>query len=247
LEYLFDLERAVEAVETRVPFGRPAMKLVLSIASLYLLLFLTTRLAIDYFWPMARFLITLISDIRGNERSGILVPNQMVSLLAEVLAAATMGAAIAAISWAFSKLFDRIKRMEVAIDKYRSILWQPLGEAEKKALSTTLAALGKHSVQITAHENTDCAELASDIRDCFELAGWSVRKIPLTGTYASVGASGFCQTTKNGADALHRPVQDALLGAVRGPIVGLQGGPPSKPDMPDVSIVIGPKRIRYED
>jgi hypothetical protein len=145
---------------------------------------------------------------------------------------------------------DRIGRLEARIAKSEAIFWGALTDEDKTKLATALAALGVHSVSISAHENTDCVELARDLKDCFRRAGWQVARIPLTGTWMSIGASGFGFTTKASQAKLQRPLLEALVGVVRGPVSGI-GSPPLPDDqeakVPDFSILVGPKRIRMDD
>jgi hypothetical protein len=133
-----------------------------------------------------------------------------------------------------------IGKLEMKVSRYEAIFWKPLDDEERKHLVATLIGLGKHSVQITAHENTDCAELARDLRDCFEQAGWFVAKIPLTGTWGSAGASGFLVRQKAQIGAFNKMVFDALVRAAQGPIQGLLI---DKSDAPDVYILVGTKRL----
>jgi hypothetical protein len=145
---------------------------------------------------------------------------------------------------------ERIGRLEARIAKSEAIFWGALTDQDKVQLATALAALGVHSVSVTAHENTDCVELARDLKDCFRRAGWEVARIPLTGTWMSAGASGFSFTTKASQGQLQRPLLQALVGVVRGPVSGIGSHPLPDEDEakgPDISILVGPKRIRTDD
>ncbi len=252
-DYLVELQHAVEAVETRVPFGRFAVRAVLSLATLYALLFLVHSLWSEFIWPIAQFSTVMGSKVVSSLRSGsplhLAIPNRFSAQALSVFVAGIIAGALAGFTVQLTRnLTAKIKDLETAVDKYASIFWQPLGPAERKTLTAALTALGPHSVQITAHENTDCVELASDIKGCFEVAGWRVRRVPLTGTWGSIGVSGFSQHTRSDAEAIHKPVQDALSAAVRGPMIGISGGQPAGEDhVPDVTILVGPKRIRLHD
>jgi hypothetical protein len=100
--------------------------------------------------------------------------------------------------------------LESEVDRYKQIFWRPLDADEKRQLTSTLVGLGRHSVAITANVNTDCTELARDLRECFEQAGWEIAKVPLTGSIDSIVNNGFIvgQKTKHGA------FNTVLVGAV---------------------------------
>jgi len=142
---------------------------------------------------------------------------------------------------------QKIARLEDKVARHDAISWGAVNDEDKQRLIATLVGFGKHSVAITAHENSDCVELAHDLKDCFRRAGWEVSRIPITGTWASAGASGFSLATTASLDMLHRPLLEALLGAARGPISGIAGGPPPIEPQPDFYILVGPKRVHYDD
>jgi hypothetical protein len=117
VEYLFDLERAVEAVEARVPFGAFIIKVLLSMTCLYLLLFLTTRLAIDYFWPVARFLLNIVSNISYSRTAAQV---QSPGALSYVLGLVTMIAAVASMSGILSSQYKKIREIKADIQNVRA-------------------------------------------------------------------------------------------------------------------------------
>lgn len=145
-----------------------------------------------------------------------------------------------------------VSEVESKLARYDQMFWKPLEPADKERLVASLVGLGvgrvgKLSALITANENTDCRELAIDLRDCFEKAGWAVAKIPLSGTWGSAGVSGFLLRQMKLPGAFNRIVFEAVQTAVRGPIQGLTLEPEviNEPRY-NVSILIGPKRIHYD-
>jgi hypothetical protein len=146
---------------------------------------------------------------------------------------------------------EKFELLEHKVSRHEAIFWGAIAESDKQELVYTLTGLGSHTVQITAGENTDCVELAHDLRDCFRRAGWSVARVPITGTWGTAGASGFSLTTKYGKESLHRFVFDALQKAIAGPLRGISGGPPPSSledeNKADFSILVGPKRIHADD
>ena len=55
-----------------------------------------------------------------------------------------------------------------------AIFWGAISDAEKLKLVNIFTGLGPHSVKIASNGNTDCVELARDLKDCFKKAGWVV-------------------------------------------------------------------------
>ncbi len=112
-------------------------------------------------------------------------------------------------------------------------------DAKKMRLASNLAELGQHSVTILSHQNTDCAEMARELKDCFHRAGWDVANVPLTASWADVETSGISVTTKPGEEYLLHPVFDALLAAAGGPIQENISTPPAHANQSDVLIIAG--------
>jgi len=63
---------------------------------------------------------------------------------------------------------SEIAQLKSKVSRYEEILWGAIGEAEKWQLIKALMGLGKHTVAISSNGNTDCVELARDLRDCFK-------------------------------------------------------------------------------
>jgi hypothetical protein len=179
IEYVFDLERAVNTVEARVPGGKPAMKLLLTGGLLYGLLWVFRGLAIDFFLPLARVGISIISGTKPLPLS----PSSILTMVVYAVAGAVLAASLWGIRHWSSKIRADVRALEGAIEKYRAMFWQPLTAAEKTELVAKLAKLEKYPVQISSNENPDCVELARDFRDCFRLAGWEVSDRHLTGAW----------------------------------------------------------------
>jgi hypothetical protein len=228
----------VEAIENRVIYGKPAVRILLAGALVYALLYVFRSLALDFFWPATQFIVALISNgPRPN------ISRNLLSTLPWVLAAGTLGAATAAANVALSKLYFRFKAIESALDKYRSMLWQPLTLAEKIVLSAELAALGQHQVQISTNENPDCIELGNDLKECFEKAGWNVAARPLTGAFGAIGATGLRGIFKG---------QRIVAASIFSPFRASQSHETQGVELPssdrlsfdiEVWIIVGPKRL----
>lgn len=144
---------------------------------------------------------------------------------------------------------QKIERLEAKVFRHDAIFWGVLDPDDKRTLTTTLVGLGPHSVTVVAHANMDCCELARDIKNCFRDAGWSIAPVQLTGSYLTAGASGLKVIFKSGREALQEPIVSALCAAAHGQCQGIGGGPPpsASDDRSDVTIIVGPKRIHYED
>jgi hypothetical protein len=138
-------------------------------------------------------------------------------------------------------LNSAISQLQQKLSRYEAIFWKPPDERQKIALIEELKFVGPRSVSVTSHENTDCAELAYGLKDCFVRAGWNVAVIPLTGTWSAVGASGFVVRFKSDDKAFNKLIVDALVTYCGGPIMGHRSG---KEDGLDVAILIGPKGLR---
>jgi hypothetical protein len=137
----------------------------------------------------------------------------------------------------------KIARLEDKVSRQESIFWSPLTLDQRRRLTSQLIIAGKHSVRVTSHENTDCVEFARDLKDCFADAGWTVAPFPLTGTWLSAGASGLGVHFKTGAENFNqRHVFDEIVAAA-GAAYGLTT---DNPDQPDVSILVGTKRLRFD-
>jgi hypothetical protein len=237
MEYLFDLERAVEAVEAPVPFGKFGMKVLLSFGVLYFLLVLSRSLALEFFWPLVQFAILNAHNGDGLLRAS---PRLAATVLPWVLALVVLALATFGIHRVLSKIYFQLKGLEAVIDRYQAIFWKPLGSAEKKSLAEKFRELGRHRVLLTAIETTDCIELARDLRECFEEASWQVANVPLSVGQVGIASSGLILWLRKGSDVFNKTVLDALLAATRGPITSLVYE--KEDDAPDVQIVLGSRR-----
>ncbi len=209
VEYAFDLARAVETIEARVPYGKPAMKLLLAGSLLYGLLWVFRGLALDFFLPAARVGVSVISGTRPLRLS----QSSILTISAYGFAGVLLGVSIRKVRDWSSKLRGDVKALEVAIEKYRAMFWQPLTDVAKAELIARLVNLEKHSVQISANENPDCVELARDFRECFRLAGWNVSDRQLTGAWGVMGATGIGLFAKDTvADSLRETLFTILMG-----------------------------------
>jgi hypothetical protein len=70
MEFLFDMERAVEAVEKRVPFGHSLMRCLLSAGVLYAILLLIHSLWFEFIWPFAKFASATGAIVVADLRNG---------------------------------------------------------------------------------------------------------------------------------------------------------------------------------
>jgi len=238
LEPIFDLVGTLEAIESRLPRGKLVAKGLLSLGAACAGWVMIRFLALDLFWPAGQLMVRAFS--------GTITFSPKLAVPWALGAGAAAAIAFGLERWIHfieSRISGRLNELNTTLQRYQSIFWKPLDESEKKQLTATLTGLGKHSVSVSAHENTDCAELAHDLRDCFEEAGWTVARIPLTGTWNAAGASGFTVWQKAGIEALNTVVLNALVKAAKGPI---QGHLVEKQDGPDVSILVGPRRIRND-
>jgi hypothetical protein len=239
MEHLFGLEKAVETVETRVPFGRPAMRLLLSLMVIYLLFEVSRAIFLECLWPGLKLAVELTSSLRTGH---FLMPRFSVDVLVGSVLVGTAAASLVYVANRIQRgIYSKIRALELAIDKYQSIFWKPLGPREKAELVAHLAKLGTYSVRVGAHQNTDCIELAHDIKECFEKADWNIVAAPLTRTYDTVGASGFMVSSCLSSDIRRELVES--LSAVVGPVLGVQGDASDR-RLGDVSVIIGPRRLR---
>jgi len=229
----------VEAVETRVPYGKQGMRIVLSAGLLYTLLALLRNLFVEFLFPIAQSLISVISGARPLPH--LFSQANSITILVYSLAGVMLSSLILWFRYLLSKTYAEVKALEKAIENYRSIFWQPMTADEKTTAIAELKALGKHTVIVTAHENTDCVELARDVRECFHAADWDLMDSPLTGTWASAAASGL---TAFGKDPALTPKVMRILTTphhltgkrtVQGPRSGFDS---------DIVIIVGPKRLR---
>jgi len=133
----------------------------------------------------------------------------------------------------------KIAALESKLNRHEDIFWHPLDRTEKERLIIALAGLGAHSVSVMSHENTDCVELAHDLKHCFESAGWNVARVPLTGGWNTPGASGFDVRQKRRNGPFNKILFDALLTAAKGSIIGEV----MEAADTDVSILVGTKRL----
>jgi hypothetical protein len=140
-----------------------------------------------------------------------------------------------------------VTQLESKLTRYEQIFWKPLSAEQKGVLTSKLREMGKRTVQVTAHENTDSVELATDIKRCFEDAGWSVRKVPMTGTWASLGARGISVNGYTSTETLCAWVKDALLDVLRASVERTIDGRPRPDDVPDVIVLVGTKSVRGDD
>jgi hypothetical protein len=140
----------------------------------------------------------------------------------------------------------KIERLESKVSRHDAIFWGALDRDDREHLTAVLSRLGPHSVRIVADANTDCVELARDLKACFKEAAWPIDGVPLTGTYQAAGASGLSVVFKYGCEEIQRPLVEALSAVAHGQCSGL-GTSPSDTPKPDVSIIIGPKRLHYDD
>ncbi len=253
MEFLFDLERAVEAVEKRVPFGHLLMRCLLSGAVLYALLLLIHSLWFEFIWPFAKFVTmtgaVVAADLRNGNPFRLLMPDWF-SGSRIVVAVFISGVLVGVIVQFTRNLATKIKALETAIDNYRALLWQPLATAAKTELIDQLALLEKHPVQISANENPDCVELALQFRDCFRSAGWTVADKQLTGAWGVIGATGigvFAKTTI--PDSLREKLSNVLTAAQQKPLnssvhhVKQSATPLSVSGDVDVWVIVAPKRL----
>ena len=234
MEFLFDLERSVEAVEKRVPFGHLATRLLLTLAMFYGIVELSMALNTDVFSPLVLFLERAFAGTFSGEP---LLPN-IRGIGHGTLKALVIGFLIGSIWWMESAIYRTIRGIQTTLDRYRLIFWMPLTDYEKKKLTSKLATLGAHSATITACRNADCAQIVADIRECLEAATWQVTDIPIGGDWDTPESRGFLLWLKVGADSFNQQVIDALSAATHSPIfTGLH----DRQQDPDIQIVLGPK------
>ena len=234
MEHLFDLERAVEAVENRVPLGKPGMRLLLSGALIYALFYVFRALTLDLFWPSAQFVVHLGLAFPA-------VPKVNLLRVAEGFVVGSLaGTATVLANKALSNMIARIRDLESAVDKYRSLFWQSLSVSERTLLVTRLTELGRHQVQVSANENPDCVELARELQACFKEANWEVLGRPLTGALGTMGATGITIYAKD------QTLAASLLDILSMPHALTKSrqveGPTNTFDV-EVWVIVGPKRL----
>jgi hypothetical protein len=66
---------------------------------------------------------------------------------------------------------SKIAQLETKVLRHDAIFWGAISDAEKLKLVNIFTGLGPHSVKIASNGNTDCVELARDLKDCFKKAG----------------------------------------------------------------------------
>jgi hypothetical protein len=248
MELLFDLERAVEAIEKRVPQGQLLMKVLLSGAVFYGIFFVFHGLWSDCIWPVAQFTATagtnIVASIRNDSPPHFTWPDVFAGdNWAWIVAGFLLVTLYEFGKRAFDHMSAQIRNLANAVDKYQSIFWRPLGEPEKKELTTKLSALGAHPAIIATVASTDCVELARDLRACFESAGWQVDEKPMNLGAGSMeeSSNGLAVWLQQNMGDFNKAVMDALSEAIGGPVTGLLH---NVPDQPAVQIVIGHRRIR---
>lgn len=235
MEFLFDLERSVEAVEKRVPFGHFATRLLLSLAMFYGIVELSFALNKEVLSPLVSFLEGIVTRVFSGEP---LLPT-IRGIGHGTLKAIVIGFLIGSVWSAEAAIYRAMKGVQTTLERYQLIFWMPLTDYEKKKLTAKLAALGVHSASITACiKNPDCAQLAANIRECLEAATWQVTEIPVTGDWESPESHGFFLWLKIGAENFNKQICDAFGAATHSSIVkGLH----DRQGDPDIQIVLGPK------
>lgn len=134
----------------------------------------------------------------------------------------------------------KIGQLESTLNAYQSILWAPLNSEQKSTLIEHLKELGSNRIRVSNSDNSDCVELARDLRECFEHAQWNLEKLPDSDKWGSAVANGLM--VFGSQDALRSGVVRALAAAIPGsPILlyKLQEG-----DDVDVAIIVGTRKLR---
>jgi hypothetical protein len=103
-------------------------------------------------------------------------------------------------------VLDREQRALIKeLEPLRDRKWRPLNDQEKTGLAKRLATLGVHRIGIGYRDSTDCSDLADDLTEVVQRAGWTQPVAPGV-TYDSIGAKGV---------AVHGKVDDQLASLVR--------------------------------
>ena len=141
----------------------------------------------------------------------------------------------------------KLALLENKLSRIEERSWIALDIDRKEILASKLGVFRGHSVQVVAHENPDCQELAEDIKDCFRKAEWHVRKVPLTGSWATSGASGLIVTGWEHTETLCRATADALMDVMRASVtttIDMRPHQIFESDMPEIIVVVGTKKVR---
>jgi uncharacterized protein (DUF3820 family) len=185
-DYLVELQHVVEAIETRVPFGRFAVRAMLSLATLYALLFLVHSLWSEFIFPVGQFAVLTSTNAIARLRTGtpfhLSLPDIFSGETPAWIASGFLMATLYELGKrALAKMSAQIKNLESAVDNYRAAFWQPLTLTQKAALIEKLEALpvtldgrDNRRIDIRRDDLADCADFAEDLAECFRKAGWQI-------------------------------------------------------------------------
>jgi len=138
---------------------------------------------------------------------------------------------------------QKIGHLESTLSAYQSIFWAPLTDEQKSTLINHLKELGPRYVRVSNSDESDCIELARDLRECFEHAQWRLEKFPDSDRWGSAVANGLMFFRRNTeSPALNSGVMRALAAAIPGsPVLlyQLQEG-----DDVDLAIIVGTRKLR---
>src|SRR5579864_8080490 len=121
MEFLFDLERAVEAIEKRVPFGHYAVRVLLSLAVLYSVLVLVQLLALEFVLPATKTGTAIAT--RGLS-SPLSIASLTTALLPWGMAAGILGLALIGVRRLQTKLYLQLATLQTGITTYQSVQQQ---------------------------------------------------------------------------------------------------------------------------
>jgi hypothetical protein len=124
-----DLEQAVALIEARVPFGRPLIRTLLSLAIVCALLKLTQLLATQFVWPVIRFLQSLFA---GSSPLPLIRLESFPALLSWGIAVVLVVASGCLIYRWMRRLELRLEMLKLHIRRVGGMSWGDLILAERR-------------------------------------------------------------------------------------------------------------------
>lgn len=247
MDFLFELERAVEVIEQRVPMGRLLMKGMLTLAVAVSYVELSHVLLKDLLRPSFHLVEGLLFHLPQPS-----FPNIASVIVPWIVVAILFIGFLSAVRRFNSRIYSEFTKLKESLGRFESIFWRRLSQLDKEKLVRELSALGPHTASIFASGITDCAVLARDVYGCLLAAKWQVNPIRWeTHTSSWENGGGFFIWFKPSASDFNRKALSALVIAANGPVGGLGFNPDQWPaearpplsEIPDMQIVLGPKRI----
>lgn len=256
VQYLLNLESAMEAIEKRVPLGHFLVRVLLSLGVVAALGVVSRFLIEEFLLPPARLIVDVFARGLSGEPSHVpefVVPRILSLILPWIVATILLVIVLTIVRRFTSRIYTQFKRLNEVVGTYELMFWRPLAQPEKHKLVVGMAALGSHTASIDADTSTDCVALANDIYDCLLAAKWRVSEIRWLEHHPGPPKTGGSFIWfKSSAPDFNLKAHNALITATRGPIGGHwidcnaplpSPSAPAWSDMPDMQIVLGPKKI----